>query len=834
MERDDETDMLNSESTPEATRSIYALTRTEITRGVANRFVHSRTYVALYLTMAALSVVTVVLSLTDGCPGLAFYILEVIINTAMILEVGIRFVAFGRQFWKSPFNVVDLILTVFCALTLLVLAFAKCGTGSKEEELLDTFLLIARNILQFGRLAAVMRQSGQSIFSRPKPIDINAARRAGFVDLDLESEEDEELKSPSADVYVAKTTKFNNTLASAIGFGRPKKTQPPPLTIRSDTLSAPLPQRRPYTAPSSPGMGSGRPPSNSVSSSRSRGDSLEPSTPKTPEDAVVRRGSLLTLSDTDPFAARVVSIHSPSDPNRLSAYSREQKSPVDGLNRVSYASSSSQSFRMSPRSPVSDAGSALLVDKKSTGSLRRKDSAADNRYSQPDPPPKPRPAMRARGLTDVGMERAPFLRTDSFSRGPAPNSPASSYNSPTSPSRKLSQRTAPPTGELPSPPSPDIGGLAEWRPLKPRNSRNKASPEPESKASESAWEPDPQPRTHRTLKKSMSQQSLNKYRMQAAASPPGGSNSPLPDSTSSSPSLGPRKQRSFHRLPVQAIPLQLPLSEQRAEPSQRKRLFSTSSGRRPSQSTLALDDARSIPDSDRVTLSASSSGWIDADQGPRTPTSTAHESLALDARIMSPAEMREVEARVDAEYHARPRNGSIMSASTTALSDLDHEFGVPSVSSFGGGRKRSNSEHPSLRSTSTSSGLDMYYYASPAPEPPTPPILMSLPPPPRRTKSRTSSVSSRTPVDLLVSPVSSRSQPDVLAPLSPPPRKLRPKISQDKRQSLMRKPSFLEFEDEVEKEPLPPPPPPHVMLNQDSFLDLTRESFDSSRSDESF
>ncbi|KAF7347660.1 hypothetical protein MVEN_01523000 [Mycena venus] len=174
------------------TRSIYALTRSEITKGLANRFVHSRTYIFLYLGMAALSVTTVILSLTDGCPGLAFYILEVIINTSMILEVGIRFVAFGRQFWKSPFNVVDLILTVFCALTLLVLAFAKCGSTSKEEELLDTFLLIARNVLQFGRLAAVMRQSGQSIFSRPKPIDINAARRAGYLDLEIESEEEED------------------------------------------------------------------------------------------------------------------------------------------------------------------------------------------------------------------------------------------------------------------------------------------------------------------------------------------------------------------------------------------------------------------------------------------------------------------------------------------------------------------------------------------------------------------------------------------------------------------------------------------------------------------
>ena len=52
----------------------------------------------------------------------------------------------------------DLILTSFCAITLLVIAFAGCGSTSKQEELLDTLLLVARNVLQFGRLAAVMRQ----------------------------------------------------------------------------------------------------------------------------------------------------------------------------------------------------------------------------------------------------------------------------------------------------------------------------------------------------------------------------------------------------------------------------------------------------------------------------------------------------------------------------------------------------------------------------------------------------------------------------------------------------------------------------------------------------
>ncbi|GJJ09703.1 hypothetical protein Clacol_003927 [Clathrus columnatus] len=139
--------------------------------------------------MAALSITTVVLSLGSGCPPAAFYVLEFIINSAMILEVSIRLVAFGKQFWKSPFNIIDLVLTVFCAITILAITLVGCDTSSKAEELFDTLLLVARNLLQFVRLAAVTRQSGRSIFSRPKPIDLSAA---GSRRLDIDIEDDDE------------------------------------------------------------------------------------------------------------------------------------------------------------------------------------------------------------------------------------------------------------------------------------------------------------------------------------------------------------------------------------------------------------------------------------------------------------------------------------------------------------------------------------------------------------------------------------------------------------------------------------------------------------------
>lgn len=46
--------------------------------------------------MAALSITTVVLSLVDGCPGLPFFVLEIIVNSAMIAEVAIRMIALSK------------------------------------------------------------------------------------------------------------------------------------------------------------------------------------------------------------------------------------------------------------------------------------------------------------------------------------------------------------------------------------------------------------------------------------------------------------------------------------------------------------------------------------------------------------------------------------------------------------------------------------------------------------------------------------------------------------------------------------------------------------------
>ncbi|KAM0746331.1 hypothetical protein T439DRAFT_136712 [Meredithblackwellia eburnea MCA 4105] len=169
-------------------RSQHFVSRAEIIKGLSNRFVFSTFYIYLYLGMAVLSLATVVLSLMSDCPTLTFYILEIIVNTTMIAEVSIRLVAFGKQFWKSYYNTLDLAITVFCVITLVVIFFSGCS--AKGEEVFDIFLLVIRNFFQFGRLALVMRKSGKNVFTRPAPIDLSSARAYSFsLDLDLDDEE---------------------------------------------------------------------------------------------------------------------------------------------------------------------------------------------------------------------------------------------------------------------------------------------------------------------------------------------------------------------------------------------------------------------------------------------------------------------------------------------------------------------------------------------------------------------------------------------------------------------------------------------------------------------
>ncbi|WVF66365.1 hypothetical protein IAT40_001105 [Kwoniella sp. CBS 6097] len=176
-------------------RSQYHLPPSEQLRGVANRIIFSRYYILFYGAMMGLSFATLVISLiaTHGnrCPPAVWHILEVVINILMVVEVGTRWVAYGKKYPLTPLNIVDIILVLFCSVTLILVFRNPCGSGTRSEELLDTILLIIRNTVQFLRLGSILRRSGHSILNPPKPIDLSQAGAASLaldLDMDLENE----------------------------------------------------------------------------------------------------------------------------------------------------------------------------------------------------------------------------------------------------------------------------------------------------------------------------------------------------------------------------------------------------------------------------------------------------------------------------------------------------------------------------------------------------------------------------------------------------------------------------------------------------------------------
>ncbi|RDB29190.1 hypothetical protein Hypma_015770 [Hypsizygus marmoreus] len=308
------------------------------------------------------------------------------------------------------------------------------------------------------------------------------------------------------------------SIASAMGF---KSKKHPTLAIQDPVF--------PPSRPAHPTLDTNfvtRPPSKSVSSTRSRVDSLEPRTPL--DDQRVGRHSLLTLSDIDPFAVRgVVSApHTPSDLNRLSAHSNSSipdffsKNPDSHkYNRISYASSSSNSnphgpepspLSQSTHFPVDSGPTKKLKPKRSVGSLIQKQSSPiypdeslglaweslahthanrnlmsksgssttltdKNRLSQPEPTPVARPQMRARGMTDSGaIARPGFLPPNDTAppkAAPQPQPPTPSRSPSTSSPRVIIRQpsvsriglppSSPPRHELPPPPPMSKGTKAD-------------------------------------------------------------------------------------------------------------------------------------------------------------------------------------------------------------------------------------------------------------------------------------------------------------------------------------------------------------------------------------
>ncbi|KAK9768007.1 hypothetical protein K7432_001692 [Basidiobolus ranarum] len=155
--------MIESPSKDKLETPIEGISRSER----VHQLVFSKFYTALYIIMAILSLISVIISLLQQCPGTFYIVLEIIVNTVMIVEVTIRLVVYGKKFWKSWMNILDVVIVLLCIITVVFL-FMDCSTIRGRGELASTLFLVFRNTTQFFRLFIMIRKNKQHLTGRKR------------------------------------------------------------------------------------------------------------------------------------------------------------------------------------------------------------------------------------------------------------------------------------------------------------------------------------------------------------------------------------------------------------------------------------------------------------------------------------------------------------------------------------------------------------------------------------------------------------------------------------------------------------------------------------------
>ncbi|KAL1917184.1 uncharacterized protein VTP21DRAFT_4840 [Calcarisporiella thermophila] len=154
----------------------HRFTRSELIKNLANRIVYSRFYVLFYLFLTVVCLATLVLFFFEGCATPLLVTLEVFINTALCIEISLRWMAVGRRYWSSIYNLFDVLVFFACVITLALLIAGRC---SKAEEVVDVIAVGVRNVVQVVRLAVIFHRNRRNL----------AVRRAGVEFLSVEDDD---------------------------------------------------------------------------------------------------------------------------------------------------------------------------------------------------------------------------------------------------------------------------------------------------------------------------------------------------------------------------------------------------------------------------------------------------------------------------------------------------------------------------------------------------------------------------------------------------------------------------------------------------------------------
>jgi hypothetical protein len=132
----------------------------ELLKSAANRMLHSKEYKILYLVLAVVSFMCLVVSLVVSCPSSVFYIAEGVVLFFMIIEFLIRYVAIGKAYFKSLFNIADVGVIALCVIVFCLLLTRSCSQEASTEAVIEDVLLVARNGIQLTRLVMMLQKYG--------------------------------------------------------------------------------------------------------------------------------------------------------------------------------------------------------------------------------------------------------------------------------------------------------------------------------------------------------------------------------------------------------------------------------------------------------------------------------------------------------------------------------------------------------------------------------------------------------------------------------------------------------------------------------------------------
>lgn len=100
--------------------------------------------------------------------------IEAVLNISLLMEVVVRYISSPKMFLQSTANKVDLVVTVLCVFLLGMLIFDYLSSkNAMEATILDSFLMIIRNVMQLFRIAAMLKKNRGRLRERVSSIDFS-------------------------------------------------------------------------------------------------------------------------------------------------------------------------------------------------------------------------------------------------------------------------------------------------------------------------------------------------------------------------------------------------------------------------------------------------------------------------------------------------------------------------------------------------------------------------------------------------------------------------------------------------------------------------------------